>query len=94
MGREPSVEARRRQHARQHDRIHDRMTVLALAGQPTEMIDSGAGQVDERAVEPSLIDTLIGAAVAGDGGAVIGCSRRSTRWSWATVGVAWVAGRR
>jgi RNA polymerase sigma factor (sigma-70 family) len=65
MGGEPSVRARRRQHAR----IHDRMTVLVLAEQSTEMIDSGAGQVDERAVEPSPIDTLIGAAVAGDAGA-------------------------
>jgi len=45
------------------------MTVLALAEQPKEMIDSGAGRVDELAVEPSLIDTLIGAAVAGDAGA-------------------------
>jgi RNA polymerase sigma-70 factor, ECF subfamily len=45
------------------------MTVLVLAEQSTEMIDSGAGQVDERAVEPSPIDTLIGAAVAGDAGA-------------------------
>ena len=45
------------------------MTVLALAEQPTEMIDSGAGQVDELAVEPSLVDTLVRAAVAGDAGA-------------------------
>jgi RNA polymerase sigma-70 factor (ECF subfamily) len=45
------------------------MTVLTLAEQPTEMIDSGAGQVDELAAEPSLIDSLIGAAVAGDVGA-------------------------
>ena len=45
------------------------MTVLVLAEQPREIIDAGAGQVDERAVEPSLIDTLVGAAVAGDLGA-------------------------
>jgi RNA polymerase sigma-70 factor (ECF subfamily) len=45
------------------------MTVLVLAEQPAEMIDSGAGQVDELALEPSLIDNVIGAAAAGDAGA-------------------------
>jgi RNA polymerase sigma-70 factor, ECF subfamily len=45
------------------------MTVLGLAEQPAEMIDSGAGQVDELALEPSLIDNVIGAAAAGDAGA-------------------------
>ena len=51
------------------DQIRNRMTRVPVADPATEMIDVDAGLAEERAVEQTLIDKLVGAAVAGDGAA-------------------------
>jgi RNA polymerase sigma-70 factor, ECF subfamily len=60
QGRGPHVRARRQRS------IHSHMISLTLDKPALELIDSGAAQVDEPAVERSLIDSLVEAAVAGD----------------------------
>ena len=52
--------------ARRQRSIHSRMISLTLDRPALELIDSGAAQADEPAVERSLIDSLVEAAVAGD----------------------------
>jgi RNA polymerase sigma-70 factor (ECF subfamily) len=49
-----------------NDQICRRMISLTLDKPALELIDSGVAQVDESAVERSLIDGLVEAAVAGD----------------------------
>jgi RNA polymerase sigma factor (sigma-70 family) len=51
------------------DQIRNRMTRVPVADPATEMIDVDAGLAEEPAVEQTLIDKLVGAAVAGDGAA-------------------------
>ena len=65
QGRGPHVRARHVRARRQRS-IHSRMISLTLDKPALELIDSGAAEADEPAVERSLIDNLVEAAVAGD----------------------------